>query len=53
MIFWKYAIAADALFTGANVFALFTTDCRYNATVISSAGSGQRGTLKEAHKSTK
>jgi hypothetical protein len=46
-------MTTKALFTGAKVFALSTIDCMYNATVISSAGSGQRGTFKQAHYSTK
>ena len=29
------AIAADAAFTGANVFALFITDCKYIAAITS------------------
>jgi len=33
LIFWSKTIAADVAFTGANVLAPFTTDCRYIATV--------------------
>jgi hypothetical protein len=47
--FWKKAIAADAAFTGANDFASFTTDWRYNATDASDAGSGTLGCKSDPH----
>jgi hypothetical protein len=46
------AIAADTAFTGPNVFALFITDCRYNATDLSVAGSVTRGVFKGPHHRT-
>jgi hypothetical protein len=52
LVFWYKAIAAVAVFTGANVLAPFAIGFKYNATLSSDAGRDPLGSAFVSHHAT-